>query len=183
MKVKNFLLCVSVLAAAVVCAGCGGAGDGDGAPPGTTGDNLIVNGGFEDDFDGWINDGGRDVSFFVDTVIKATGGKSLKVIDCEWQSTIYQDIDVEPDTEYIFSVSCLVSRDDTEPWGVLIKINHRGFYDYTETPFFEIKAAGFGWKSYRESFNSGSNTKVCLIINGDQSEFYVDRVSLYKKSE
>ncbi|MCL2880428.1 MAG: carbohydrate binding domain-containing protein [Treponema sp.] len=177
MKIRGLLICVIVLAS--VFAGCGGTGDGDEAPPGTTGANLVVNGGFEDDFSGWTISSGQDLIFFIDPVIKAVGDKSLKIIDCEWQGVIYQYINVEPDTEYVFAMSCLVSRDDSQPYGALVKIAS----DLSSaTPFFQINAAGTGWKSYRESFNSGSNSQICLSINGNESEFYVDRISLYQKN-
>ena len=168
---------IIVFTLAVLFSGCGGTGDGDGSPPGTVGENLVKNGGFEEDFTNWNFNGGQNVCFFLENAIRADGAKSLKVLDCLWNGLIYQRLNVEPDTDYVFTVSCLVSRDDSAPWGILIKISE----DYTrESPLIEVKSAGSGWKSYKGTFNSKERTTVDLGINGNASEFFVDRLSVYK---
>jgi len=142
-----------------------------------SGANLVKNGDFENNLDDWNVQAANAEMFTVSTLLKVSGAKSLRVRDCEWQGVVSQIIQVEPGTNYLLTVSCIVSRDEDAPYGVLIKVVDA----LPETlKFFEINAGGIGWKSYRESFYSGDKTSVTITINGNKSEFYADGISLYK---
>ena len=146
-------------------------------------DNLVVNGGFEDGLDGWL--GTAKTYITVNTAAENVyeGDKSLKVAVPNWTESLYQTIPVTTDKYYkLIFVGKVISGGDSD---CIVKLTNNGEYNAnaslnTEVQLAEIKLSGNSWKEYTATLNAIDLTATRIVVAGNNSEFYLDKVEFYE---
>jgi hypothetical protein len=171
MKAKSKILGITILLMVIgiaftACASSDGSGGA--AREGGT-ENLILNGSFEEGKKGWTCTAWDDIFTLVSDPV-ADGSTSLKCVDCFWGSNVNQFLAVRPNTNYVVTFQGKVPR-NTDQWSCLVKI---GVNNISPDKIVEVNPSGDEWKEYTLRFNSKDMRRVCLLILGNESEFYVD---------
>ncbi|MCL2879534.1 MAG: carbohydrate binding domain-containing protein [Treponema sp.] len=136
--------------------------------------NLILNGSFEEGKKGWTCTAWDDI-FTLDTTTAYDGTTSLKTVDCFWGANVNQYLAVRPNTNYVVTFYAKVPR-NTDQWSCLVKI---GVNNISPDKIVDVNPVGDEWKQYELRFNSKDNRRVCLLILGNESEFYVDDFEMH----
>ena len=152
----------------------------------------IINGSFESEtregYEGWIN-GVAEIKNSTDR--PASDGSNFMSL---WGSgsTIYQPIEVEPNTDYELSLKHRIGGTDKKSVlgvGVAAEVDSDGLPMSGTTPIIDARTntvnCGNDWKEYRVSFNSGDNTKLNIALSNrcwesNQAGADIDDVKLSK---
>ena len=146
-------------------------------------ENLVKNHGFENGDDGsWKWERSGDVAGKSDMeIITGTPGETVhsgsKAVhitsSVPWNTNIEQWIDVEPNTDYTYTVYYKMVSGSS-----CFKILNE---DYSTLGGDKQVAANGQWDYYTFDFNSGNNEKMVVIWADGESETYIDDFYVFKK--
>lgn len=143
--------------------------------------NLILNGGFEDNFNNWSSPA------ILENTIKYSGNHSAKFTNA--QGMIRQVVDVEPNTDYktTFWIYLDPAFSGNDWGGALVEITDYNWNPIGSSDFITPLSRPTGrWHAFAVHFNSGNSSSVRLSAGyfggaGWNAAFYVDEIKLFKK--
>ncbi len=145
--------------------------------------NLLVNGGFENGFNGW------SPSAILDGTIKYAGNYSARFTNA--QGLIYQMVNVQPNTDYKVTFWIYLQNDFSgSDWGgALCEVTDYNWNTVGSSSFISPENRPRNkWLQYAVHFNSGSSNQVRLAIgffggSGWNANFNIDEVKLFQRSQ
>lgn len=145
--------------------------------------NLVQNGGFESELDGWALFGSGGTYQVTDAAAR-TGSYSLELDygSNEWQGVYQAAITVKPNTNYVLTYYYKYAADDTaRNTYCFIRGGGGTIYDDVITSAYMHTGSQTEWKQETLTFRSDAGGKLCVdfrVVAG--SHTYIDDVELYE---
>ena len=149
--------------------------------------NLFINGGFETQTDiftstsGWRTNATVTTAWNIESGAVRSGKNALHLKGDCCRKSIYQQINVKPNTDYTFTFFAKASGKELSPRCVfsLLPENWGGEPIVAQSEFNYTD----GWKMYSYDFNSGDQTSVNFQIWIGYGDYYLDDFYLFEKTK
>lgn len=149
--------------------------------------NLFINGGFESETDiftnisGWRTNAEATTAWNIESGTVRSGKTALHLKGDCCRKSIFQSINVKPNTDYTLTFFAKASGKELSPRCVfsLLPENWGG------TPIIATKEFNYqdGWKMYSYDFNSGDQTNINFQIWIGYGDYYLDDFYLFEKTK